>query len=46
MFREFNARYFRLPPAGLSAFLVKELSRAGAVRVEDGMLVPASVAAG
>jgi len=46
MFREFNARYFRLPPAELAAFLVKELTRAGAVRVDAGKLLPAAVAAG
>lgn len=46
MFREFNARYFRLTPAELAAFLVKELTRAGAVRVDAGKLLPAAVAAG
>ena len=46
MYRDFNALYFRQPPAELAAFLVKELTRAGAARVEDGALVPAAVAAG
>jgi glyoxylase-like metal-dependent hydrolase (beta-lactamase superfamily II) len=46
MFREFNARFFRLPPAELADFLVRELLRAGAVRVDDGMLLAASAAAG
>jgi glyoxylase-like metal-dependent hydrolase (beta-lactamase superfamily II) len=46
MYREFNALYFRQTPAELAVFLVKELTRAGAARVEDGALVPASVAAG
>jgi glyoxylase-like metal-dependent hydrolase (beta-lactamase superfamily II) len=46
MYRDFNARFFRLPPAELADFLVRELVRAGAVRVEDGQLVPAAPAAG
>jgi glyoxylase-like metal-dependent hydrolase (beta-lactamase superfamily II) len=46
VFREFNARFFRQSPAGLAGFLVDELTRAGAVRVEQGDLVPAAVAAG
>jgi hypothetical protein len=46
MYREFNARFFRLPPADLAQFLVTELERAGAVRVEDGYVVPAAPAAG
>lgn len=46
MYREFNARFFRLPPAELAGFLVDELARAGAVRIEDGRLLPAAPAAG
>ncbi|MCL4761283.1 MAG: MBL fold metallo-hydrolase [Burkholderiales bacterium] len=46
MYREFNARFFRLSPAELAGFLVDELARAGAVRVEDGRLLPAAPAAG
>lgn len=44
--REFNARFFRLPPADFAEFLVEELARAGAVRIEDGRLLPATAAAG
>ena len=40
MFREFNARYYRLPPETLAEQLVSELERAGAVRREDGYLLP------
>ena len=40
MFREFNARYYRLPPATLAEELVGELERAGAVRREEGYLLP------
>ena len=40
MFREFNARYLRLPPATLAQQLVGELERAGAVRTHDGWLLP------
>jgi glyoxylase-like metal-dependent hydrolase (beta-lactamase superfamily II) len=46
IYREFNARFFRLPPAELAEFLVNELKRAGAIRIEDGRLVPAAAAAG
>jgi len=46
IYREFNARFFRLPPGELADFLVGELERAGAVRREDGRLVPANAAAG
>ena len=41
VYREFNARFFRLPPAELADLLVSELERAGALRREDGWLVPA-----
>ena len=40
MFREFNARYYKLPPATLAEAIVAELERAGAVRREDGYLLP------
>ena len=46
IYREFNARFFRMPPAELAEFLVAELERAGAVRREDGQLRPANAAAG
>ena len=37
-YREFNERYFQLPPAELAERLVAELERAGAVRREAGRL--------
>jgi len=40
MFRDFNARFFDLAPATLAEELVGELERAGAVRCEDGWLLP------
>ena len=40
MFREFNARYYKLQPEMLAEQLVSELERAGAVRREDGYLFP------
>lgn len=40
MYREFNARYYKLPPEMLAEQLVAELERAGAVRREDGYLLP------
>jgi glyoxylase-like metal-dependent hydrolase (beta-lactamase superfamily II) len=46
IYREFNARFFRLPPAELAEFLIVELERAGAVRRERGSLVPMTAAAG
>ena len=46
VYREFNARFFRMPPADFADFLIAELERAGAVRREDGMLRPANAAAG
>jgi glyoxylase-like metal-dependent hydrolase (beta-lactamase superfamily II) len=46
IYREFNARFFRLPPAELAEFLVVELERAGAVRREGGTLLPMAAAAG
>jgi len=41
IYREFNARFFRVAPAELAERLVGELERAGAVRREDGWLRPA-----
>jgi glyoxylase-like metal-dependent hydrolase (beta-lactamase superfamily II) len=40
MFRDFNRRYFKVPPATLATQLVDELERVGAVRREDGYLLP------
>ena len=39
LFAEFNARYLRRTPEALAQWLVEELCRVGAARVEDGMLV-------
>jgi len=41
VYREFNARFFRLESAVLAERLVTELETAGAVRRADGFLVPA-----
>jgi glyoxylase-like metal-dependent hydrolase (beta-lactamase superfamily II) len=46
IFRDFNAMFFRLPPDRFAAMIVDELTRAGAVRTEDGFLVTASPQAG
>jgi glyoxylase-like metal-dependent hydrolase (beta-lactamase superfamily II) len=46
LYRDFNAIFFRLPPAELAAMLVDELERAGAVRRESGFVVPARTDAG
>ncbi len=46
LYRDFNARFFRLPPADLAALLIEELERAGAAKREDGWLVPANPSAG
>ena len=40
VFREFNAIYFRRDPRDLAQMLVSELERAGAVRIEEGVLLP------
>lgn len=40
IYRDFNARFFRVPPAVLADRLVGELERAGAVKREDGWLLP------
>jgi glyoxylase-like metal-dependent hydrolase (beta-lactamase superfamily II) len=41
LYRDFNARFFRLPPVKLAELLIGELERVGAVRENDGILVPA-----
>jgi glyoxylase-like metal-dependent hydrolase (beta-lactamase superfamily II) len=40
IYRDFNARFFRVSAAVLADLLVGELERAGAVRREDGWLLP------
>ena len=40
IFREFNARFFKVPPATLAGQLTDELVRVGAVRCEEGYLLP------
>jgi glyoxylase-like metal-dependent hydrolase (beta-lactamase superfamily II) len=39
IFSDFNARFFRVPPATLAEQLIDELERVGAVRREDGYLL-------
>jgi hypothetical protein len=41
IYRDFNARFFRLPASELAEWLVAELEKARAVRRENGWLVPA-----
>jgi glyoxylase-like metal-dependent hydrolase (beta-lactamase superfamily II) len=41
IYRDFNARFFRMPPAALAERLVKDLERSAAVRREGGYLLPA-----
>jgi len=41
IYREFNARFFRLEPAALAEQLIVDLERVGAVRREGGYLMPA-----
>ena len=41
LYRDFNALFFRLPPAKLADLLIGELERVGAVRESDGILAPA-----
>jgi glyoxylase-like metal-dependent hydrolase (beta-lactamase superfamily II) len=41
IYRDLNARILRLSPAGLALWLVEDLERVGAVRRENGWLVPA-----
>ena len=40
IYRDFNARFFQLPPARLAELLIAELEKAGAVKREAGWLVP------
>jgi glyoxylase-like metal-dependent hydrolase (beta-lactamase superfamily II) len=40
IYRDFNALFFRVPPARLAEILIGELEKAGAARLEDGWLVP------
>jgi len=40
IYRDFNARFFRLAPAELAATLVGDLERVGAVRRSEGLLTP------
>jgi glyoxylase-like metal-dependent hydrolase (beta-lactamase superfamily II) len=42
LYRDFNERFFRLPPERLAARLVEALTTAGAARRDDGALVPGS----
>jgi glyoxylase-like metal-dependent hydrolase (beta-lactamase superfamily II) len=44
IYRDFNARFFRLPPAKLAELLMGELEKAGAVKRAGGWLVPAASA--
>jgi glyoxylase-like metal-dependent hydrolase (beta-lactamase superfamily II) len=41
IYRDFNALFFRLPPAQLAELLIGELQKAGAARRDGGCLVPA-----
>jgi glyoxylase-like metal-dependent hydrolase (beta-lactamase superfamily II) len=41
LYRDFNALFFRLPPARLAELLMGELEKAGAAKREAGWLVPA-----
>jgi glyoxylase-like metal-dependent hydrolase (beta-lactamase superfamily II) len=41
IYREFNARFFDMPPAALAQDLIGDLERAGAVRRAAGYLMPA-----
>ena len=41
IYRDFNAEFFRLPPAELAQLLISELERVGAVKRSDGWLTPA-----
>ena len=40
IYRDFNALFFRLPPARLAELLIDELEKAGAAKREAGWLVP------
>jgi glyoxylase-like metal-dependent hydrolase (beta-lactamase superfamily II) len=41
IYRDFNALFFRLPPARLAERLIDDLEKSGAARRADGWLVPA-----
>ena len=41
IYRDFNARFLRMPAAHLAAWLVAELEKVGAIRREGGDVVPA-----
>ena len=41
LYRDFNARFLGMTPAALANLLVNDLLRAGAVRHEEGWIVPA-----
>ncbi len=40
IYRDFNRRFFRLPPDALAAKLVGDLEKVGAARCADGWLIP------
>jgi glyoxylase-like metal-dependent hydrolase (beta-lactamase superfamily II) len=40
IYRDFNERFFRLPPEGFAAWIVGELEKTGAVRTDAGFAVP------
>ena len=42
LYRDFNALFFRLPPARLAELLIGELEKAGAVRRDGDWLVPSA----
>ena len=46
LYRDFNAQFFRVAPSALAEMLVGELEKAGAVRRENGLVVPAAAEAG
>ena len=41
IYRDFNARFFQLPPAALAQMLFESLERAGEVRRDGGVLMAA-----
>jgi glyoxylase-like metal-dependent hydrolase (beta-lactamase superfamily II) len=41
IYREFNALFYRMPPADLAALLIGELEKSGAAKMRDGWLEPA-----
>jgi hypothetical protein len=41
IYRDFNARFFRLPPAALAQMLFESLEKAGAVRRDGDFLMAA-----